>query len=155
MTDHDTIAQASAAMDHALTTPMLGMHADVAIRDTPRGPADINAIHKAYALLDQIANRTSRPGVRKPNRTHFRATLAGRPVGTTSHGAIVQEDDRLKLYGLGLYLPEDMVTHAEPMASRGGTPFGVRIHTTDGILELATFPGMKRRDRRTARTIAR
>jgi hypothetical protein len=144
VTDHDTIVQAAAAMDSALDRPMIGMHADVAIAETPCGPCDLNAVHKAYALLWQIAQRTSRPGDRRPNRTPFRASFGGRTIGTTSMGAMVQEEDRLKLYGLGLILPEDMISRAEPMTSRMGTHYGVRIHTPDGALDLTTAPGMRR-----------
>lgn len=145
MTDRNTIVQAAAAMDSALGEPMIGMHADVAIADTPHGPCDLNAVHKAYALLDQIARRASHVARRRSNRIRFRATLGGRDVGTTSMGAIVQEENRVKFYGLGLIVPEDMVSQAEPMTSRCGTHYGVRIHTPDGALDLTTAPGTKGR----------
>jgi hypothetical protein len=141
--DRATIETASAAMNAALTTPIIGMFSGTAIVDGPDGPCDLNAIHTGISLLQQIADRTASFSGRRSGETPFRVVLEGRRMGRMRLRSVVQEEDRLKLYGIGLILPDDMVVCAEPMTSGSGRHFGVRFHTTGGTLEVSTAPGMR------------
>lgn len=151
-TKQNTIVEAAAAMDRVTTKPLTGMYGEVAIRETADGPCDVNAIHRGMALLGQLAEAGAATSRRKDGQTPFRVSLNGLSYGRTRMRAIVQEEDRLKFYSNGLILPEDMVTHAEPMLSGSGRPYGVRFHTTTaGAMELTTAPGMKPGRRRRPR----
>lgn len=141
--DRTTIETASAVMNRALTKPVIGMFSGTAIIDTPDGLSDLNAIHTGISLLYEIADRAAATSRRPSGQTPFRTTFAGRPTGTIRMRAIVQEEERLKLYGIGLILPAEMVSHAEPMTSPSGRHYGVRFHTSKGVFEMRTAPGMR------------
>lgn len=147
-TDIETIQNAADALNTAIGGDATGYYERVSIVDTPEGPVDVNAVHRALGLLHVIAERSATTTRDKASRTVFKATLGGRPIGETRYRAIVQEMDRVKFYSLMLIVPEDMTTHAEPITSGSGVHYGVRIHTTGGTLELTTAPGLKPRRKR-------
>lgn len=142
-TDRHAIHTASAAANAALETPVIGMFAGTHVVDGPDGPCDVNAIHVGIALLDQIANRAAVTNRRRAGETVFAVTMDGRPAGRLRYRSIVEEETRLKLYGVGLILPDDLVACVEPMTSASGVLFGVLFRTHRTTIELRTAPGMR------------
>ncbi len=142
-TDRATIELAAQDMDRSILDKLEGPLMKPEIVDTDQGPCNINAIHSGYALLEQIAKRSVHTNRRSMNRTIFAATLDGRPIGAMRFRSIFSEFDCLSLYGVGVILPEELVTHVEPLRSGAGTIHGVRFNTRVGVLDLRTAPGMR------------
>lgn len=84
----------------------------------------------------------------KATRTILRLKVDGRDQGRLRYRSVVEEDDRIKLYGARTFLLESIIASVTEMKSDAGRPFGARVATTDGqIIEITTAPGMRIRRR--------
>lgn len=109
------------------------------VQTTGHGVGEISRILGAVASAH--AHRAEK---RRASRTILRLKVAGRDQGRLRYRSVVEEDDRIKLYGARTFLLESMIASVSEMKSDAGRPFGARVATTDGqIIEITTAPGMR------------
>ena len=108
-------------------------------------------IHSAAIadILHDVATRRAAGGRTPYGKVVFRLTAAGSAaVRFERMRSIVQEDDRVKLYGTGVILPDDLITSVTPLASGSGRVHGVRIETLAGVLTMTAPPFLRKPTRK-------